>query len=55
MEEVFFFLYHLNMPKDESMSLYIYERRFLIERFIKQKNSEKEEIDREKRKARARR
>ena len=51
MEEVFFFQYHMQMSKDNCMRLYINERRFLIERFIKQKNTEKEEIDKERRKS----
>jgi hypothetical protein len=51
MEEVFFFQYHLQMSKTECLKLQIMERRFLIERFIQQKNSEKEEIDKERRKA----
>jgi hypothetical protein len=51
MEEIFFFQYHLHMYKDQCMSLSIHERRFMIDRFVKQKNTEKEEIDKERRKA----
>ena len=31
------------MYKDQCMNLSIYERRFMIDRFVKQKNTEKEE------------
>ena len=47
MEEVFFFQYHLRVDKFTCMKYYVNERRYIIERFIQQKNSEKEEIDKE--------
>jgi len=51
MEEVFFFQYHMNLDKFTCMKYNINERRFIIDKFIEQKNSEKEEIDKERRKA----
>jgi hypothetical protein len=55
MEEVFFFQYHLRVDKFTCMKYYVNERRYIIERFIQQKNSEKEEIDKERRKAQRKR
>lgn len=50
MEEKFFFVYHLAGVKD-SMRLPINERKWMIERFIKQKNKENEAMEAAKRKA----
>ena len=55
MEEVFFFQYHLRVDKFTCMKYYVNERRYIIERFIQQKNSEKEEIDKERRKSQRKR
>ena len=40
MEEKFFFLYHLHRSVPESMKMPINERKWVIERFIKQKDQE---------------
>lgn len=50
MEEQFFFQYHLHMPKSESMSLPIHERKWLIQRFIQQKQKENEALNKAKKK-----
>jgi hypothetical protein len=51
MEEKFFFLYHMRLPPDVSMSMYINERKWMIERFIQQKEKENEAMEAAKRKA----
>lgn len=51
MEEIFFFQYHLRLDRYSCMGLPIPERRFLIDRFIEQKNKEKDEVEKERRKA----
>lgn len=51
MEEVFFFMYHLHLPRESFMSLPINERKWLIERFIQQKEKENEALEAAKRKA----
>lgn len=53
MEEVFFFQYHLHMDKYTCMSYDITERKWMIERFIQQKNKENEQMESERRKAKA--
>ena len=53
MEEIFFFQYHLHLDKYACMSYPIIERKWLIERFIQQKNKENEQIEAERRKAKA--
>lgn len=45
MEELFFFQYHMNMSKQDSMSLPVHERKWMIQRFIEQKQRENEEIE----------
>ena len=51
MEEKFFFIYHLHREMEEIMSLPINERKWLIERFVKQKEKENEAVEAAKRKA----
>lgn len=51
MEELFFFMYHMRQSRDNFMSLPINERKWLIERFIKQKEKENQAIEAAKRKA----
>ena len=53
MEEKFFFLYHMRLPPDFSMGMYINERKWMIERFILQKEKENEAMEAAKRKAAA--
>lgn len=45
MEEKFFFLYHMHQPVNVTMKMPINERKWLIERFLVQKNREKEAIE----------
>jgi len=45
MEELFFFQYHMHMSKQDSMSLPVHERKWMIQRFIEQKQRENEEIE----------
>lgn len=51
MEELFFFMYHMRQSRSNFMSLPINERKWLIERFIKQKEKENEAIEAARKKA----
>jgi len=53
MEEEFFFVYHLHVMREEFLKYPITERKWLIERFIQQKNKENEQMEAERRKAKA--
>lgn len=44
MEEVFFFLYHFGQDKQKCLAYPVHERKWLIKRFITQKNKEVEEM-----------
>lgn len=55
MEEAFFLQYHLRMGYRESLSLEVRERRWFIQRLIKQKQKENEAIEAAKRTAKSRR
>jgi len=50
MDEIFFFLYHLHVNKQDFMQFTIAERRYLVEKFIDQKQKEREEQEKEFRK-----
>lgn len=50
-EEIFFFLYHMSIPEENSMSIPIYRRKWLIRRFVDQKRKENEEMERAKKSA----
>jgi len=47
-------MYHMHIPPWYSMMIPIFERKWLIDKFIEQKKKENEAIEREKRKAKAR-
>lgn len=51
MEELFFFMYHMKQSRENFMSLPINERKWLIDRFIQQKEKENEAIESARRKA----
>jgi len=51
MEEKFFFLYHLHLDSNGSMTMPINERKWMIERFIQQKERENQAIQAAKSKA----
>ena len=51
MEEVFFFLYHLHLDREHTLCMPINERKWVIERFIEQKNKENEAMESARRKA----
>ena len=53
MEEVFFFQYHMHLDRNTVMTYPLTERKWLIERFIQQKNKENEQMEVERRKAKA--
>jgi hypothetical protein len=53
MDEMFFFIYHMHMDRFTVMRLEIPERRYLIDKFVDQKKKEKEEHDKEARKAKS--
>lgn len=55
MEELFFFMYHLNQSRANFMSLPINERKWIIERFIQQKERENEAMEAARRKAKTKR
>lgn len=46
MEEIFFFMYHMKVDRDKCMSYTINERKWLIERFLLQKEKENEAMER---------
>jgi len=54
-EEIFFFLYNLNLPMEGSMKLPINLRKWLIQRFVDQKEKENEQMEAERRKAKSKR
>lgn len=45
MEEIFFFQYHLHQDRYTTLSMPIYERKWMIERFIQQKNKENDAME----------
>jgi hypothetical protein len=51
MEEKFFFLYHMRLDPESSMTMAINERKWMIQRFIVQKNRENEAMEAARRKA----
>jgi len=53
MEEIFFFQYHLHLSRDDCMVMPINERKWMIERFIKQKQRENEAMEAARRKAKS--
>jgi hypothetical protein len=50
MDEQFFFLYHLHVTRSEFMQYPIHERKYLIKKFIDQKEKENEYIEKAKQK-----
>lgn len=50
-EEIFFFMYHMHIPKSHVMELETSERKWMISRFVEQKKRENEEIEKAKAKA----
>lgn len=50
MEEQFFFRYHMQMSREEFRTYPINERKWMIARFIEQKEKEHEAIEKAKRK-----
>jgi hypothetical protein len=48
MEELFFFQYHMHMSKRDCMTLPVHERKWIIQRFIRQKQRESEAIEKAK-------
>lgn len=53
MDERFFFLYHMKVDENVFMRWPVYERRWMIERFIQQKNKENEAIEEARRQAKS--
>lgn len=53
MEDKFFFVYHLKMDPETAMRMPIGDRRWYIERFIKQKEQENEAMESARRKAKS--
>lgn len=45
MEEIFFFQYHLHQDRHTTLAMPIYERKWMFERFIQQKNKEHEAME----------
>ena len=54
MEEFFFFMYHMKQSRENFMTLPINERKWLIDRFIQQKEKENEAMEAARRKAKSR-
>jgi hypothetical protein len=46
MDELFFFLYHMHVKKQDFMQLTIAERKYLIDKFVEQKEKEREAYER---------
>lgn len=53
MEEMFFFMYHMHLSRESFMSLPINQRKWLIARFIEQKEKENEAMESARRKAKS--
>ena len=51
MEEIFFFQYHLHMSRAEAFNMPVHERKWLIDRFIEQKQKENSAMEDARRKA----
>jgi hypothetical protein len=51
MEELFFFMYHMKQSRENFMTLPINERKWLIDRFIQQKEKENEAMESARKKA----
>jgi hypothetical protein len=49
-EEIFFFLYHMRQPQTETLKLPIILRKWLINKFIEQKEKENQHMESERRK-----
>jgi hypothetical protein len=49
-EEIFFFQYFMKLPPDKCMSLPINLRKWMVERYISQKEKEHEAMEAERRK-----
>ena len=45
MEEIFFFQYHLRMNRDQCMGMLVHERKWMIQRFVEQKEKESEAME----------
>lgn len=54
MEELFFFMYHMRQSRENFMTLPINERKWLIDRFIQQKEKENEAMESARKKAKVR-
>jgi hypothetical protein len=44
MEELFFFMYHLGRSKEDCWTLPVHERKWIVQRFISQKQKENEAL-----------
>jgi len=53
-EDIFFFQYHMHQSTKDCLSLPIDLRRWLIDRFVRQKEKENEQIEAERRKVKNR-
>lgn len=53
LEEQFFFLYHMRQGLQSSMTMPINTRKWMIDRFIQQKEQENEAMESQRRKAQA--
>jgi hypothetical protein len=53
MEEMFFFMYHMRQSREDFLSLPINERKWMIDRFITQKERENEAMESARKKARS--
>lgn len=52
-EEIFFFQYHMKLPMHNSMSLPIKFRKWMIDRYIQQKEKEHEAMEAARKKAKS--
>ncbi len=52
-QEVFFFVYHLRMSEREALRLPVRKRKWYAQRFIQQKDMEREYMERQRQQAKA--
>lgn len=52
MEELFLFHYHMHMSRADALSMPVFERKWVLNRFVEQKEKENEAMDKARKKGR---
>ncbi len=52
-DEIFFFMYHMNISETQCLDMHPERRKWMIHRFVEQKKKENEEIEKAKRSSKA--